>query len=544
MSEREKESEPQLQNALVLLKKLKASEELLQIKNKELEETTKKAEESNRLKSEFIANVSHELRTPLNGILGFAELLYDGLVDPKSPKFKEFLGDIMSSAKQLLMLINDVLDLAKIEADKMEFHPEKIDLPKLLVKTRDNFQTLITEKNIHFEIKINPDLHEIIIDPEKLTQVVYNYISNAIKFTPEGGQVKISVSPDTKNNFRIEVRDTGIGISPEDITKLFVKFQQLDSTSKKTYSGTGLGLALVKRIVEVQGGQVGVDSTLGKGSTFYAILPYLPYRNVPVKNKLKDAQSLIAKSTPTILVVEQDSQDRKFMIDALSQAGYDIVTAPTITKALKQNQHLRFDAIILDLFQPDMSDWSIIRSLRSKISAKEAPPIVIKAVLEQPMSIGFKIHDFLIKPVKPEDLLAALEWVGAKTQQNKSVLIIDNDQNALSLANKILTEHGFRVITRDNKVSALLALEQELPDVVLLDPFMSSMDGFEFLRYYRQTERGLFTPVIIWTVTKLSNEERVHLKASIQRVVLKGEDLKRNILAELGQYLPPPTPKR
>jgi PAS domain S-box-containing protein len=530
----------ELQNALQLLKKLETSESLLQIKNKQLERATTLAEESNRLKSEFIANVSHELRTPLNGIIGFAEILYDGLVSSTSPKYKEFLNDIVSSAKQLVVFINDVLDLAKIEAEKMEFHPEKIDLAKLLDEIQDAFHQLITEKKIHLKINIDPDLDEIIIDPARLKQVFNNYISNAIKFTPVGGKVIVRVCLVTSKNFRLEVQDSGIGIPSEDINKLFVKFQQLDASSKKVYPGTGLGLALTKHIVEAQGGKVGVESSLGEGSTFYAILPCFPYNKALINQKEKNASLRNAKHAPTILVIEQESQDRTLMIDALIQTGYEVVTAPTIAKAIKQNLQYQFDAIILDLFQPDMGDWEIIRTLRSKISAQEAPPIVIKAVLEQPMSIGFKIHDFLIKPVKPKDLLAALEWLGMKAHDEKTILIIDNDKNALSVANNILVKFGFRVISRDNKISALLALEQESPDVVLLDPFMSGMDGFEFLRYYRQTERGLFTPVIIWTVAQLNAEERMHLKASVQRVVLKGEDLKRNILVGLGQYLPPP----
>ena len=527
----------ELQNALRFLNKLETSQDLLRIKNTELEKATLEAQESSRIKSEFLANVSHELRTPLNGIIGFAELMYDGAVDPASPKCKEFLGDIISSANQLLALINDVLDLAKIEAGKMDFHPEKIDLAKIFAKIKDTFQTSITEKKIQFDMQIDPALCEITIDAEKLIQVFYNYISNALKFTPAGGQVSVRVYPDLKNQFRLEVQDTGIGIQDQDLSKLFGKFHQLDSGSAKKYTGTGLGLALTKRIVEAQGGKVGVDSTHRKGSLFYAILPCQPQHRRIASDPTKPTQSV--EKTPTILVVEHESQERELIVDALVQEGYAVVTAENVVSAVEHHREHQFDAIILDLFEPDMSKWEIIRTLRSKLPADKAPPLVVKVMIEQPVSFGFKIHDFLIKPVKSEELLAALEWIGATPQNNQSILVIDKDQKALAFADQTLTKYGFRVIGATNKISGLLALEKEQPDVVLLDPFMPGMDGFEFLRSYRQTERGLHTPLIIWTVAQLTPEERKRFKNSIQRVMLTGENVKKTILSELEPHLPP-----
>lgn len=266
----------ELQDALRFLDTLEKSQELLCIQNTALEKATYAAQEANRLKSEFLANVSHELRTPLNGILGFTQLIYDGAVDPASEKYKHFLENIISSANQLLKLINDVLDLAKIEANKMDFYPEKIDLNKILQTMHTTFDHLILKKNIHFAIQVDPRLGEITIDADKLLQVFNNYLSNALKFTPPNGQVTVRIRPDINHQFRLEVQDTGVGIKPQDISRLFEKFHQLDAGSAKSYAGTGLGLALTKRIVEAQGGQVGVESAYGKGSIFYATLPYHP----------------------------------------------------------------------------------------------------------------------------------------------------------------------------------------------------------------------------------------------------------------------------
>ncbi len=525
----------ELKLALQRIEKLKSAKKQLQLKNKQLEKIIQEAEESSRLKNEFIANISHEMRTPLNAIVGFSEMLNKGIVGPTSPKYNEFLNDITDSAMHLVMFINDVLDLAKIEANKIEFHPEKTNLVQLSESVKKIFYKNIVDKNITFKINIDPALDEIIIDPIKLKQVFYNYISNALKFTPKNGRVTVTISQFRKKNFRLEIKDSGVGIRQEDLKKLFVKFQQLDVSSKKKYQGTGLGLALTKQIVEAQGGQVGVKSVPGKGSTFFAILPCFPYHKAWVKDKTKEK---ISTKVPTILVIEQESQDRTLMVNTLIQTGYRVITSANLRDALKQNLHGHFDAIILDLFQPNLDGWELMRTLRFKKTTHEIPPTVIKVILESPLGIGYKIRDFIVKPVTPKKLLTALERVEIQAHKNKTILIIDDDQKALLLADKVLTKAGFQIITRNDKISALLALEQECPDVVIFDPFMSGMDGLEFLRYYRQTERGILTPMIIWSARKLNAEEQMHFNASIQRVVLQSEESKKKKLGELAKYLP------
>jgi signal transduction histidine kinase len=234
------------------------------------------AENASRTKSAFMAKVSHDLRSPLNGIIGFAELMYHGKVGPVSPDHKEYLGDILASSRQLLILINDVVDLAKVESGKMDFNPEPINMITLLNETRSIFKSLISIKQIQLKLEIDPALPKIIIDPARLKQVIYNYVSNALKCTPNGGQIIIRVRPDIQHHFRLEVEDTGIGIRKEDFNRLFVEFEQLDRDIARQYPSSGLGLALTKQIVEAQNGHVGVTSEFGKGSTFYAILPFTP----------------------------------------------------------------------------------------------------------------------------------------------------------------------------------------------------------------------------------------------------------------------------
>lgn len=246
-------------------------------------EQYRRVQEANRLKSEFLANMSHELRTPLNAVIGFAEIIHDGRTGPISPEQKEYLGDILTSSRHLLQIINDVLDLAKVEAGRITFRPEAVDLSQLVAEVRDGLRTLAASKAMPVEIEIEPGIGPLWLDPARLKQVLYNYLSNAIKFTPEGRRVVIRARPEGGDHFRLEVEDAGIGIAPEDIERLFVEFQQLDSSATKKYQGTGLGLALTRQLVEAQGGHVGVTSAPGVGSTFFAILPCAP-APVPVSS--------------------------------------------------------------------------------------------------------------------------------------------------------------------------------------------------------------------------------------------------------------------
>ena len=251
----------------------KALEEQLRRKNEELEQQNRRVEQANRMKSEFLANMSHELRTPLNGIIGFSELMNAGKVGAVSPTHKEYLGDILTSARHLLQLINDILDLAKVEAGKIDFRVEIVDLPRLAGEVRDVLRAIASKKRIKVELDIARELGVVRGDPSKIKQILYNYLSNALKFTPEDGRVWIRCTPDSSEMFRLEVEDNGIGIRPEDMARLFVEFQQLDASTAKRYQGTGLGLALTKRLVEAQTGTVAVWSEFGKGSTFVARLP-------------------------------------------------------------------------------------------------------------------------------------------------------------------------------------------------------------------------------------------------------------------------------
>jgi signal transduction histidine kinase len=267
---------PAVQRALEeaeLRRQKAAAKEALRRKNRELEEQYRRAQAASRMKSIFLANMSHELRTPLTAVIGFAELLVDGRVGTLTPEQQDFTQDILANGKHLLSLINDVLDLARVESGTMPFHPERICLPDVIRETIAGVRLLASERNITLTTDVQMSAIEIYLDPRKLRQILLNYVSNALKFTPPGGRVTVHARFEEGSTFRVEVEDTGMGIAPQDIGRLFQDFHQLDGGLSKEIQGTGLGLALTKRLVEAQGGKVGAFSQLGKGSRFFADLP-------------------------------------------------------------------------------------------------------------------------------------------------------------------------------------------------------------------------------------------------------------------------------
>ena len=397
----------------------KALEEQLQKKNEELEQQNRRVQEANRLKSEFLANMSHELRTPLNGVIGFAEIMHDGKVGPVSTQHQEYLGDILTSAKHLLQLINDLLDLSKVEAGKMALKPEPV-VPELLVReVCDIVRTLAAHKRIKLVTEIDPALIGIVADSRMLKQILYNYLSNALKFTPDEGKVVVRIRPEDKGQFRIEVEDSGIGIKADDIARLFVEFQQLDTSSAKKYSGTGLGLALTKKIVEAHGGTVGVHSAADKASTFYAVLPRVSH--VPGRVAEEERIAVALPGAPIILVVEDDAKDRAWLARELSEAGYTVDTVATGAEALIRCRERRFDAIMLDMMLPDMSGRAVLGKIRERGLNLETPVIVVSVLADKGIGLGYEVRDILAKPVSQDEILKALRSCGVEPNSQQEL---------------------------------------------------------------------------------------------------------------------------
>jgi PAS domain S-box-containing protein len=381
--------------------------EEMRARSVELEIQNRRIREASRLKSEFLANMSHELRTPLNAIIGFAELLHDGQVPASAPQFREFLGDILTSGRHLLQLINDVLDLSKIEAGKTEFRAEAIELARLIGEVVAILRTAAARKRIAVTVAVEPGTGDLRLDPARLKQVLYNYLSNAIKFTGDGGRVTVAARGDGPDRIRLEVVDTGPGIATVDLGKLFVEFQQLDDAHRQ--SGTGLGLAVTRRLVEAQGGAVGVLSTPGQGSTFYAVLPRHFGGEVVRRTRTITA---VPVGVARVLVVEDDPGDQRALTDGLTAAGYHVIIATTVAQALERCRDEQVDAVTVDLLLPDASGLELIRDLRASAAGRDLPIVVVTVVGDASAVAGFAVAAVLTKPATGEQVAAALIAAG------------------------------------------------------------------------------------------------------------------------------------
>jgi PAS domain S-box-containing protein len=514
-----------------MLEELKARSQLLEVENRRIQE-------ANRLKSDFLANMSHELRTPLNAIIGFAELLHDGEVRPDMPQHKEFLGDILASGLHLLQLINDVLDLSKVEAGKLEFHPEEVDLGQVFAEVVAILRTTAAEKQIRVEIDVASEVGRVVVDASRLKQVLYNYVSNALKFTAEGGRVWVRARAEDAGSFRVEVEDSGIGIAPTDIGRLFTEFQQLDSGAAKKHSGTGLGLALTKRLVEAQGGSVGVRSKLGEGSAFHAVLPRQAITGtaIPMPRALPGARP----GGPSILVIEDNERDLSVILQALSDAGYAVESAATGSQAIAKCRERVFDAITLDLLLPDVSGLEVLRGIRETALNREVPVIVITVVTERGAVAGFAVHDMLAKPLDTGSLLQSLRRAGVTAERSGEVLVIDDDAGSRKLMMATLSQLGYRATSVDRAAEGLTIAAKSPPLAVVLDLMMPEMDGFEFLERFRSLPECRLVPVVVWTVKDVSMDEHARLKESAHAVLQKGHGVGADVLEELKAFLPLP----
>lgn len=517
------------------LTKQKAAEQAL-VRWVKVEEESRRAHEASRLKSEFLANMSHELRTPLNAIIGFSELMYDDQVSPEQPEFREFLRDILTSGRHLLKLINDVLDLSKVEAGRIEFHPEPVDLEETINEVLGILRTSAAEKQLRVATSVDPAVRRVTTDPSRFKQVLYNYISNALKFTPQGGRVSVRVRPEGVDYFRLEVEDTGIGIPVASIPKLFLEFQQLAHGASKTHQGTGLGLALTKRLVEAQGGSVGVDSAVGRGSVFHAVLPLVSRGSHP--RLAPRSFPSPDPGAPCVLVIEDNEADQNVIVGLLTQAGYAVETATTGAQATAKLAERTFDGVTLDLLLPDGSGLDILRDLRQSERHRDVPVVVITVVAANGQVGAFAVEDVLTKPVDGARLLAALERAGVR-HRDGDILVVDDDAGSLRLMAAALAQLGYLSRCVASGKEGLAAVAVSMPRAIILDLQMPEMDGFEFLVRFRQLPDSASTRIIIWTVRDLSAHDYEQLRASVQGIMAKGHDSTLSVVDELRRYLRP-----
>jgi PAS domain S-box-containing protein len=498
----------------------------LRVKGVQLEAENRQIQEASRLKSEFLANMSHELRTPLNAIIGFADLMHSGAVPVESPKHQEFLGYIGTSGRHLLQLINDVLDLSKIEAGKVEFYPEPLLLPALVKEVTDILQASASKQGLRIEVHIDPEVAQLTLDPARLKQVLYNYLSNAIKFTPSGGLITLRALPDGPEHVRIEVEDTGIGIAPADMRKLFNEFQQLDSSYTKRHAGTGLGLALTRKLVQGQGGSVGVRSTPGVGSVFHLVLPRRPLARGDTN------------AAHRVLVIHAEADEQRRIKGALSDAGFEVDAAATGEQALNCAVRHPYDAITLELVLPDRPGLDVLGTIRERGPSSETPVVAV-TLQTQPGSVaGFQITDVLFKPIQASQVRTALHQIGLTQASRARMLVIDDDPVALDLMHATLKTFGLDVVCIDNGRQALDEIDLHQPDAIVLDLMMPELDGFAVLDALRGMPDWRDIPVFIWTSMSLSDEEYTLLARSAHAILNKGGGTLDTVLDDLRHWQP------
>jgi len=513
--------------------------EQLRLKGERLEAENHQILAASRLKSEFLANMSHELRTPLNAIIGFADLLQSGAVPLDSPKHKTFLGHIGSSGRHLLQLINDVLDLSKVEAGKLDYYPEPLDLPALVRELSEILQTSANRSGVQLQAEIAPEVAQLVLDPARLKQVLYNYLSNAIKFTPQGGVITVRAMAEGAQHVRIEVQDTGIGISPEDLPKLFMAFVQLDSGLSKQHQGTGLGLALTRRLVQAQGGTVGVRSTLGQGSVFHLVLPREGQAMADGDSQLNPTPHDAPMPPGRILVIEANAQSRQQIQSALHHAGFDADTAPNASEALARAHAQPYDALTLDLLLPDRKGLELLHAIRTDGCSRGAAVVAVAMGSEPGHDAHFAIADVLAKPVDAQQVALALGRLPRPHQDRPPrVLVIDDDTLALDLMRATLAPLGIAAMCVNEGRRALAELDAHRPDAIILDLMMPGMDGFAVLDALLQMPAWRHTPVFIWTSMLLTHDEYTQLARSARAILSKGGGAMPSLLDELRRWRP------
>ncbi|MGA7591012.1 MAG: response regulator, partial [Candidatus Sulfotelmatobacter sp.] len=511
--------------------------EKLAASNRELELRNREVERATRMKSKFLASMSHELRTPLNAIVGFSDLLAEGTAGILNDKQKRFVNHIKQGSAHLLQLINDILDLSKIEAGQLELHSEEFLVEDALPEVLSTIAPLAMAKGIRVEQKMETN-SLVKADRVRFKQILYNLLSNAVKFTPNGGEINIACIDD-RDFVSVSVTDTGIGIRPEDQKLVFEEFRQVEGTPDTAHQGTGLGLAITKRLVEQQGGRVSLESELGKGSRFTftipAVAPTLEVRS------FEPARASVIKSsgrlTPLVLIVDDEVSARELLASYL-EPEYRVAMADSGVEALKEAQRLRPDAITLDVMMPGGNGFEILVALRKNPETANIPVIILSIVDQKQVGFALGADDYLIKPVRKPALLETIrKHVPSPADDDSSILLVDDDPKALELLQEILRSAGYETQGVRSGTRALEVLANKVVGAILLDLLMPGMDGFQVIRHVRQEPVLKELPILVMTAKNLNSEEIALLNRETQGFLKKDGSWKQHLITEIDRVV-------
>jgi signal transduction histidine kinase/CheY-like chemotaxis protein len=490
--------------------------------------------ELDRVKNQFLSNMSHELRTPLNSVIGFSRVILKGIDGPINDVQQQDITAIYNSGMHLLNMINEILDLSKIDAGKMELQIEDVNLSDVINSAITNTSGLLKDKPIELVQKVPANLPIVKADEIRISQVLINLISNAIKFTEKGSitvEASIAKSTDNKPEMLITVTDTGMGIALADQAKLFQRFSQVDDSPTRKTGGTGLGLSICRSLVELHGGRIGLQSSeVGKGSSFYFTLPMPDY--IPAYDLSQPVQS-----TNIILSIDDDPQVISLYDRFLKTQGFEVIPLTDPSKAIERAKELKPFAITLDVMMPQKDGWQVLKELKQNLETRDIPILICSILQEEEKGYTLGASEYLVKPFLQDDLVNAIQRLN-KDGSVHEILIIDDDEDDLRLIQKMLeSETSIHLTTAPGGVEALSTLETLTPDVIIMDLFMPRVNGFDLLEKFRAEVRLDRIPVIILTGADLDLEQQKQITEMSKLMLSKSALNESELLKSIQQAL-------